>query len=43
MSGPDRIRFGLIGDWDALPDLAGLPAALDESFAELIARAQRKR
>ncbi len=43
MSYLGKIRFGLIGDWDVMPDLPKLPGAIEESFAELLASAQRAR
>ncbi len=43
MSDLGKIRFGLIGDWDLMPDLSKLPGAIEESFAELLASAQRAR
>jgi WS/DGAT/MGAT family acyltransferase len=43
MSYLGKIRFGLIGDWDVMPDLPKLPGALEASFAELLTSAQRAR
>ena len=43
MSYLGKIRFGLIGDWDIMPDLPMLPGAIEESFAELLAAAQHAR
>jgi diacylglycerol O-acyltransferase / wax synthase len=40
MSYNGGIDFGLLGDYDAMPDLADFAAALDASLAELVAAAQ---
>ena len=39
MSYLGSVSFGLLGDFDAMPDLAALSAAIDDSLAELMAAA----
>jgi hypothetical protein len=39
MSYDGRVDFGLIGDFDALPDLDALAGDLEASLAELVATA----
>lgn len=41
MSYLDRICFGLIGDWDLLPDLGRLTRAIGASFEELASEAEK--
>ena len=43
MSYNGGVNFGLIGDFDALPDLEVIGEALSESIAELVALARRER
>ena len=42
MSYLGKIHFGLIGDWDLMPDLSDFAADLDTSMAELRTAATRR-
>ena len=37
------LNFGLLGDYDALPDIDELSAAIEESIAELVGLAREAR
>ena len=41
MSYDGKLNFGLLGDYDAIPDIDVIAAALEESIADLVARATR--
>ena len=41
MSYDGNLNFGLLGDYDAIPDIDVIAAALEESIADLVARATR--
>ena len=41
MSYDGKLNFGLLGDYDAVPDIDVIAAALEESIADLVARATR--
>ena len=40
MSYDGRINWGLVGDWDLMPDLCGFTGAVDAAFHELQAAAE---
>ena len=40
MSYDGRINWGLVGDWDLMPDLCGFTGAVDAAFHELLAAAE---
>jgi len=42
MSYNGRINFGLLADFDALPDLGEIAGGLEESLAELVALAKEE-
>ena len=43
MSYNGRMDFGLLGDYDAMPDLDALAGMVEESLAELVAAARERR
>ena len=43
MSYNGKVDFGLLGDYDAMPDIDAFAAHLDESLAELLAAARQRR
>ena len=43
MSYDGRMDFGLLGDYDAMPDLDALAEMVEESLAELVAAARERR
>jgi hypothetical protein len=42
MSYDGRINFGLLGDYDALPELATIGEGIEASVAEMVALARRE-
>ncbi|MDX6672768.1 MAG: diacylglycerol O-acyltransferase / wax synthase, partial [Solirubrobacteraceae bacterium] len=43
MSYNGGMNFGLVGDFDALPDLELIGGGIQSSLADLVARAERRR
>jgi diacylglycerol O-acyltransferase len=43
MSYNGRMNFGLLGDYDALPDIASIAEGIEASLAELLALARERR
>ena len=43
MSYNGRINFGLLGDYDAMPDIDDLGQDIEESLGELLKAAKRRR
>ena len=41
MSYDGRLNFGLLGDYDAVPDIDVISGALQDAIADLVARAKR--
>jgi hypothetical protein len=42
MSYTPQMTFGLLGDYDAMPDLNAFGEAIESSLAELVSRAARQ-